>query len=241
MVHIVLHFHYTPVHPWLIAGQSTSIGLTAVVSGGGPGSASAFIDSNPPPPPSDPYTLDTILILRLEDGADVFISLRGTYLPSCFGTDLDRLLTLGDGPVVAVEQLGPEGQQLLQQGLQPPALPGDLAQQGQGQDLQEQVAALGLGGGGDPAAAAAAAAAGCSDGGGRSKADLMRRKSMTGVEAHVPKEIQRLVQFLKVSLQTRLVANLLLVLVLVANLLLVLLYPQVVVAVVCANNVFEPA
>lgn len=192
--------------PWLVIsqeegevqqGQSTSIGLTAVVSGGGPGSASAFIDSNPPPPPSDPYTLDTILILRLEDGADVFISLRGTYLPSCFGTDLDRLLTLGDGPVVAVEQLGPEGQQLLQQGLQPPALPGDLAQQGQGQDLQEQVAALGLGGGGDPAAAAAAAAAGCSDGGGRSKADLMRRKSMTGVEAHVPKEIQRLVQFLK--------------------------------------------
>jgi hypothetical protein len=72
------------------AGHGTSITLTAYVSGGGPSSAAAFVDANPAPPPAGPNTLDTILILRLEDGADVFISLRGTFLPSCYGMDLDR-------------------------------------------------------------------------------------------------------------------------------------------------------
>jgi hypothetical protein len=71
-------------------GQGTDITLTAHVCGGGPNSACAFLDANPAPAPASPNTLDTILILRLEDGADVFISLRGTFLPSCYGMDLDR-------------------------------------------------------------------------------------------------------------------------------------------------------
>lgn len=72
------------------AAQATSISLTAHIAGGGPSSTCSFIDANPPPAPAGPNTLDTILILRLEDGADIFISLRGTFLPSCYGMDLDR-------------------------------------------------------------------------------------------------------------------------------------------------------
>lgn len=74
----------------LRTGQAATIRLTAHVSGAGPSSACTFIDANPAPAPGCPNTLDTILILRLEDGADVFVSLRGTFLPSCYGMDLDR-------------------------------------------------------------------------------------------------------------------------------------------------------
>jgi hypothetical protein len=83
---------HAAMHPASIptAGQAATIRLTAHVAGGGPNSAAAFIDANPAPAPACPNTLDTILILRLEDGADVFISLRGTFLPSCYGMDLDR-------------------------------------------------------------------------------------------------------------------------------------------------------
>lgn len=79
---------------FMSAGHGTSITLTAYVSGGGPSSAAAFVEANPAPPPAGPNTLDTILILRLEDGADIFISLRGTFLPSCYGMDLDRWVLL---------------------------------------------------------------------------------------------------------------------------------------------------
>lgn len=82
-----------------------------------------------------------------------------------------RLLTFGDRPVVAVEQLDAEGQQLLQQGLQPPALP---AAAGGAQQLTQQVGDLGLGG----------------------EAAVVEQ---TGVEPRVPKEIQRLVHFLEVG------------------------------------------
>jgi hypothetical protein len=99
---------------------------------------------------------------------------------------LCRLLTLGDSPVIAVEQLDPEGQQLLQQGLQPPPLPAATGLQ----QLQQQVGDLGLG--------LESAGAG-SDAGGRSSADLNQRQSLTGVESRVPKEVQRLVHFLEVG------------------------------------------
>lgn len=95
-----------------------------------------------------------------------------------------RLLTFGDSPVIAVEQLDAEGQQLLQQGLQPPPLPAAAAGL---QQVQQQIGDLGLG----------LEAAG--DSLGRSSADLSNRQSLTGVESRVPKEIQRLVHFLEVS------------------------------------------
>lgn len=227
------------------AGHGTSITLTAYVSGGGPSSAAAFVEANPAPPPAGPNALDTILILRLEDGADIFISLRGTFLPSCCGMDLDRwagfmfdnlflihgqaghvyasqktccivfclflsvlllshltfivyapiapcrLLTFGDNPIVAVEQLDAEGQQLLQQGLQPPPLPAPAVQQ-----LVGQVRDLGLGLDGPDGGAAAG-----DDAGGRASGDLGKRQaqSLTGVESRVPKELQRLVHFLEVG------------------------------------------
>lgn len=180
--------------PWLLIsqqegeveqGQAATIRLTAHVAGGGSNSAAAFIDANPAPAPACPNTLDTILILRLEDGADVFISLRGTFLPSCYGMDLDRLLTFGDSPVIAVEQLEAEGQQLLQRGLQPPPLPAGAADAGL-QQVQQQVGDLGLGLG-DAA-------------GGRQSEESSRS---AGLELQVPKEVQRLVQFLQAPQRLR--------------------------------------
>jgi hypothetical protein len=179
-------------------GQGATITLTACVTGGGPHSACAYINANPAPAPASPNTLDTILILRLEDGADSFISLRGTFLPSCYGMDLDRLLTLGDSPVLAVEQLDAEGQQLLQQGLQPPPqLPAAaLGAAGSTAGLEQQLGGLGLGAGG---LLAGGSAAGGVDSGGRAGQDLRSRQGLSGVESRVPKEVQRLVHFLEVS------------------------------------------
>lgn len=155
----------------------------------------AFLSTNPPPPSSDPNTLDTILILRLEDGADIFISLRGTLLPSCFGMDLDRLLTCGDSPVLAVENLDAEGQQLLRQGLQPPLLPpaaaAAAASVGQGlQNLDQQTGGPGPGQGSTEAAGVV---------GWGSPWVPDKAQSCSGLESRVPKEVQRLVHFLEVS------------------------------------------
>lgn len=36
-------------------------------------------------------TLDDILVLHLDRGKDYFVSLSGTYLPSCFGMSLEAL------------------------------------------------------------------------------------------------------------------------------------------------------
>lgn len=194
-----------PLHPHVAAGQGISITLTAQVMGGGRSSASAFIDANPPPHPTPPSTLDTILILRLEDGADTFISLRGTYLPSCYGMDLDRLLTLGDSPVVAVEQLDAEGQALLQQGLQPQPLLASAAAAASGvapdlpHGLQQQVAGLGLAGLEGPTAAAAGAAAEDAVTDSNQVAAHHKQPSLTGADSHIPKEVQRLVHFLQVG------------------------------------------
>jgi hypothetical protein len=181
------------------AGETATITLTAFVSGGGPASAAAHIAANPAPPPAPINTLDTILILRLEDGADSFISCHGSLLPSCFGMDLDALLTLGDSPVLSSQELEQgqgRGQQLLQQGLARLQLP--LAAEGlqQGEDegdllgLQEQLQL------GEAAAAAGghSSAAGAGAGAGADKERLV-----TGLEERVPKEVQRLVNFLQVG------------------------------------------
>jgi hypothetical protein len=93
-----------------------------------------------------------------------------------------RLLTFGDSPVIAVEQLDAEGQQLLQRGLQPPPLPAGAADAGL-QQVQQQVGDLGLGLGSSDAA------------GGRQSEESSRS---AGLELQVPKEVQRLVQFLQV-------------------------------------------
>jgi hypothetical protein len=121
------------------AGETATITLTAFVSGGGPASAAAHIAANPAPPPAPINTLDTILILRLEDGADSFISCHGSMLPSCFGMDLDALLTLGGSPVLAAEDLQQgqgKGQQLLQQGLARVQLP--LAAEGTAAGVRQE-------------------------------------------------------------------------------------------------------
>jgi hypothetical protein len=164
-----------------LAGKTATITLTAFVSGGGPASAAAHIAANPAPPPAPINTLDTILILRLEDGADSFISCHGSLLPSCFGMDLDALLTLGGSPVLTADDLQQgqgKGQQLLQQGLAAAAAgvmqggADDIDLLGLQQQLQGQ---LGLG---------QAAAAG--------------NGVVTGLEERAPKEVQRLVNFLQV-------------------------------------------
>lgn len=93
-----------------------------------------------------------------------------------------RLLTFGDSPVIAVEQLDAEGQQLLQRGLQPPPLPAAAAAAGL-QQVQQQVGDLGLGLGAVDAV------------GGRQSEDSSRS---AGLELQVPKEVQRLLQFLQV-------------------------------------------
>jgi hypothetical protein len=175
----------------MLAGETATITLTAFVSGGGPASAAAHIAANTAPPPAPINTLDTILILRLEDGADSFISCHGSLLRSCFGMDLDALLTLGGSPVLTAEDLQQgqgKGQQLLQQGLAPVQLPlaaeaAGVRQEGEGDllGLQQQLQGqLGLG-------QAAAAAAGGGD------------ALVTGLEERVPKEMQRLVNFLQVG------------------------------------------
>jgi len=168
----------------MVAGATACISLTACIAGGGPGSAAACIAaSTPRTPPAVNTCVDTILILRLEDGADSFVSIHGTCLPSCFGMDLDVLLTLGSSPLVAVEQLGEEGQRLLQQGLEQPAVWQQL------EAVTGQLGALDLG---QPAAAVASS-------NNDSSSTAAAVTALSGVEDRVPKEIQRLVKYLQVG------------------------------------------
>ena len=51
--------------------------------------------------------LDDILILHLENGKDFFISISGTFVPSCFGLDI-RLLNRLNKPVSEISQTLPE-------------------------------------------------------------------------------------------------------------------------------------
>lgn len=169
------------------AGCTANITLTAFINGGGPNSAAAHLAANPAKPPAPINTLDTILILRLEDGADSFISIHGAFLPSCFAMDLDALLTLGSSPVLAVESLGEAGEKLLQQGL---ARPEGLTGLGQQAEAEADLLGMQVGELGITSSSSAVAAAGCT-------------VSPSGVEDRVPKEVQRLVSFLRVSVQQK--------------------------------------
>ena len=112
--------------PWLqlapeegavAAGERRELGLTVLISGG----AAAVELANAPPAagggssggkkqqeqqhkqqqqqqPSAEGVLDAILILRIEDGSDAFVSVTGLFVRSCFGRDLTELAALGDAP-----------------------------------------------------------------------------------------------------------------------------------------------
>ncbi|KAF4121933.1 inositol polyphosphate 5-phosphatase INPP5B/F [Geosmithia morbida] len=43
--------------------------------------------------------IDDVLVLRVEDGRDYFIPVRGTWQPSCFGRSMDELIRIPDGGI----------------------------------------------------------------------------------------------------------------------------------------------
>ncbi|KND89352.1 Inositol polyphosphate 5-phosphatase OCRL-1 [Tolypocladium ophioglossoides CBS 100239] len=43
--------------------------------------------------------IEDVLVLRVEDGRDHFIPLRGTWLPTCFGRSIDELIRVPDGGI----------------------------------------------------------------------------------------------------------------------------------------------
>lgn len=56
--------------------------------------------------------LEDILVLHLEKGKDYFLTVNGTYVPSCFGQSLDTLVGLTHPirgvPVAQLVDLGPD-------------------------------------------------------------------------------------------------------------------------------------
>lgn len=46
-------------------------------------------------------SIEDVLVLRVEDGRDHFIPIRGTWLPSCFGRSVDELIRVPDGGIRA--------------------------------------------------------------------------------------------------------------------------------------------
>jgi hypothetical protein len=84
-------------------GATKELRLTAYIAGGPASDAVASAPPPPPPrggplPPAAEAALDAILILRIEDGSDAFISVSGSYVRSCFGRDLSDLADLGPAP-----------------------------------------------------------------------------------------------------------------------------------------------
>lgn len=68
-------------------GEATEIVLTMWVDGGQEGSAMLLTTKAA-------GKLDAILVLRVEDGNDIFCSINGQYLPSFFGLPLTLLAAL---------------------------------------------------------------------------------------------------------------------------------------------------
>lgn len=68
-------------------GGTASLTLRACVVGGPSGAAEAVVSEQR-------CCLDCILVLRVEGGNDVFLSLAGRYLPSCFGLSWSTLAAL---------------------------------------------------------------------------------------------------------------------------------------------------
>jgi hypothetical protein len=150
------------------AGVTQDIDLTVCIEGGAGGAVGPLLGVTN-------NTLDAILILRIEDGSDIFVSLTGNFLRSCFGMDLDALITLGKEPVLPLETLSEEGRRMVSEGLAARAPGGG----GGAADL------LGLGDGGAAAALTAAA-------------DEAVGVLGSGLEEKVPKEVLRLSRWLQV-------------------------------------------
>jgi hypothetical protein len=114
--------------------------------------------------------MSTVLILRVADGRDFFVSLLGTFLRSAYGQALDTLLGLGPAPVLDTDALGAAEQEAVRA-----AMAAARSSGGGGAELLGEV---------DGSGAAAAAGARGSDGG--------------SLEGQVPKEVLRLVTWLEV-------------------------------------------
>ncbi|GIL84933.1 hypothetical protein Vretifemale_13525 [Volvox reticuliferus] len=102
-----------PLPPWLVAmpaegvvapGESCEITLTVLVEGGAGGAAAQLSDERPSSsstassPPLTHGSLDSIVILRVEDSGDKFISIGGRYRRSFLGMSLEALSRLGSRP-----------------------------------------------------------------------------------------------------------------------------------------------
>ncbi len=178
------------------ASAAKAVAVEEEGGGGGGGGGSAAAASSPLP--LAPAALDTILVLRVEDGADAFISCRGTALPSCFGADLDALLQVGSSPLLPLPSLAPEAlciadAALLRGNSGSGALPApDQAGRHSSSSTSltggDGVAGLSIGNSSSSSSTEQQAVLG----GGVSL------PLVTGVEARVPKEVQRLVAFLAV-------------------------------------------
>ncbi|GIL53598.1 hypothetical protein Vafri_9213, partial [Volvox africanus] len=101
-----------PLPPWLAAvpaegvvapGESCEITLTVLVEGGAGGAAARLSDEQPSSSSSPPLThgsLDSIVILRVEDSGDKFVSIGGRYRRSFLGMSLEALSLLGSRPAL---------------------------------------------------------------------------------------------------------------------------------------------
>ncbi len=71
----------------LAPGEATEIVLTLWVDGGQEGSAMLLTTKTA-------GKLDAILVLRVDEGNDIFCSINGVYMPSFFGLPLTLLAAL---------------------------------------------------------------------------------------------------------------------------------------------------
>ncbi|KAL8792391.1 MAG: hypothetical protein Q9195_005005 [Heterodermia aff. obscurata] len=53
--------------------------------------------------------IDDVLVLRIQDGRDYFLPLRGTWLQSAFGRSIDRLIRLPEGGIRKLQHQHPHG------------------------------------------------------------------------------------------------------------------------------------
>ncbi|GLC60378.1 hypothetical protein PLESTB_001605900 [Pleodorina starrii] len=101
-----------PLPPWLVAqpaegvvlpGQSCEMELAVLVEGGAGGAAAQLSEAGAAPSSSSSSScgsLDSILILRIEDSGDKFITIGGRYRRSFLGMSLEALARLGPAPAL---------------------------------------------------------------------------------------------------------------------------------------------
>lgn len=82
----------------LAKGSSQELSLEVLVVGGPLGAAEELsLTALEASSSSSSRKLDCILILRVEDGSDMYVSVSGTYIPSCFGQPFSALLQSQSG------------------------------------------------------------------------------------------------------------------------------------------------